>query len=67
MKGGTDDFKACLEEWGVTGSNADVLCERLEAFAAKTLFEPNTPELPPGFASHIEHALEAAEREMEAA
>ncbi len=67
VRGGTDDFKGCLEEWGVAGSNADVLCERLEAYAAKTLFEPNTPELPHGFASHIEHALEAAERAMEAA
>lgn len=62
VKGGTDDFKGCLEEWGITPDNTAVLCERLESYAAATLFEPNTPDLPPGFASHVEHALEISDR-----
>ncbi len=58
VKGGTDDFRASLEEWGISPPNAEVLCERIEAYAAQTLFEPNTPDLPVGFASHVDHALE---------
>lgn len=62
VKGGTADFAGILEEWGISGADSAVLCERIEAFAAKTLFQSNTPDLPPGFASHVEHALEMAER-----
>ena len=58
VKGGTDDFRGCLEDWGIDTANAGVLCERIESYAAQTLFEPNTPDLPVGFASHVEHALE---------
>jgi hypothetical protein len=61
VHGGTDDFRATLEEWGVPASNTTVLCELLEAYAARTLFDPNTPDLPPGFASHVEHALDMGE------
>lgn len=62
VAGGTDDFRSCLEEWGIPGPHTSVLCERIETFAATTLFEPNTPELPPGFASHIDAALEVSDR-----
>lgn len=62
VKGGTADFMGCLEEWGIDRGNAEVLCERVESYAAATLFEPNTPDLPPGFSSHVEHALEVSDR-----
>jgi len=62
VQGGTADFGACLQEWGIDAQNAGVLCERIEAYAAQTLFEINTPEVPVGFASHVEHALEVASR-----
>jgi hypothetical protein len=62
VAGGTADFKVLLTEQGIEGADAAVLCERIEAHAAKTLFDPVTPELPPGFAAHVEHALEMAER-----
>jgi hypothetical protein len=58
VKGGTDDFRGILEEWGVDAANRDVLAERIEAWAASTLFEPNTPDLPAGFAAHVEFAME---------
>jgi hypothetical protein len=62
VRGGTDDFRGILSEWGIDQANAGVLCERIEAHAAQTLFDPNTPDVPVGFASHVEHALEVADR-----
>jgi hypothetical protein len=59
VSGGTDDFRDILSEWGVLRADAEVLCQRLEAYAAKTLFEPGQPELPPGFASLVEQLSEA--------
>lgn len=64
VKGGTEDFNGVLEEWGVQPQDRAVLCERLEAYAAATLRDPNTPELPVGFAAHVEHALEVGERAL---
>lgn len=64
VKGGTDDFKGCLEEWGISGDNANVLCERIESYAAKSLFQKDVPDLPPGFSSHVEHALEVSEHAL---
>jgi hypothetical protein len=61
VKGGTDDYRATLEEWGVPTASATVLCERIEAYAAATLFDPNTPDLPPGYTSYVEHALEMSD------
>lgn len=62
VAGGTADFGIILTEWGISRPDAAVLCERVEAHAAKTLFDDTTPDLPPGFASHVEHALEMSER-----
>jgi hypothetical protein len=61
VKGGTDDYRATLGEWGVPQASATVLCERIEAYAAATLFDPNTPDLPPGYTSYVEHALEMSD------
>ena len=54
VSGGTDEFKGILEEWGVDVIQAAALCQRLEAYAAKTLFEQQQPELPPGFVTQVE-------------
>jgi hypothetical protein len=62
VRGGTDDFRGILEEWGVDPANTAILCERIETHAASTLFHEATPDLPPGFAAHVEHALEVSER-----
>ncbi len=61
VRGGTDDYRATLAEWSVPPASATVLCERIEAYAAATLFDPNTPTLPPGYTSYIEHALEMSD------
>jgi hypothetical protein len=62
VAGGTADFSGILTEWGISAQDAAVLCERIEAHAAKTLFDASVPDLPPGFAAHVEHALEMTER-----
>lgn len=67
VAGGTADFKGMLEEWGVLPADVAVLCERIESYAAKTLFDPVVPNLPPGYAAHVEHALEVAQRALQAA
>lgn len=64
VKGGTDDFKGILGEWGIGAADREVLSERIESFAAATLFDMNTPDLPTGFAAHVEHALEVSERAL---
>lgn len=58
VKGGTDEFKGILSEWGIDAIQASALCQQLEAYAAQTLFEERQPELPPGFAALVEQAKE---------
>lgn len=59
VQGGTQEFRGILEEWGIDAIQAAALCQRIEAYAAKTLFEDTQPELPPGFISQVEelHAV----------
>jgi hypothetical protein len=61
VKGGTDDFKDVLAEWGVGHGDAEAICTRIEVYAAKTLFEHDQPDLPPGFAAVVEQSLEVAD------
>jgi hypothetical protein len=60
VKGGAEEFVGILEEWGIDVLQAAALCQRIEAYAAKTLFETSQPELPPGFISQVEE-LDAVE------
>jgi len=60
VKGGTDEFRGILEEWGIDPVQASALCQRLETYAAHTLFESRQPELPPGFTSLVEEAKEVS-------
>jgi hypothetical protein len=52
--GGAEEFSSMLEEWGIDSLQAAALCQRIEAYAAKTLFEEQQPDLPPGFISQVE-------------
>ena len=54
VQGGAEEFIGILEEWGIDALQAAALCQRIEAYAAKTLFEDTQPELPPGFISQVE-------------
>lgn len=60
VRGGTDEFRGILTEWGIRDEDADLLCKRVEFYAAKSLFEQQQPELPPGFVAQVEQAQEVA-------
>lgn len=58
VQGGTDSFHSWLADQGFADSQALPLCQQLEIFAARTLFEPRCPDLPSGFVASIEKAQE---------
>lgn len=59
VRGGTDTFKDMLVYWDYTPKQADAICEMIESFAARTLYDERLPQLPVGFATHLEHSKEA--------
>jgi hypothetical protein len=59
VRGGTDTFKDMLVYWDYSPKQADAVCEMIETFAARTLYDERLPQLPAGFATHLEHAKEA--------
>ncbi len=61
VKDGADGFRALIVEWGVPAVQATKLKQMLELYAARTLFEPRMPDLPPGFVSAIEKAREVSD------
>lgn len=60
VKTGADGFCALLEGWGFQDAQARVLSEMILVYAAKTLFQPNLPVLPPGFLAQVERLRETA-------
>lgn len=60
VRGGTDVFSQWLREQGFASSQAESLCQQLEVFSARTLFEGNCPGLPSGFVAAIEQAKEVS-------
>lgn len=56
VAGGTDEFRGILEEWGLPLIQRQALCERIETYAASTLFEDRAPDLPSSFVSYVESA-----------
>jgi hypothetical protein len=58
VRGGTDTFKDMLIYWGYTDTQAEAICELIEGFAARTLFDERLPQLPVGFAAHLDRAKE---------
>lgn len=59
VRGGTDTFRDMLVYWDYTPRQADAICEMIESFAARTLYDERLPQLPVGFATHLERAREA--------
>jgi hypothetical protein len=53
VRTGTDGFRALLEGWGFDYSQAKTLAEMILVYAAKTLYEPEIPALPPGFLAQV--------------
>lgn len=60
VRGGTDSLRSWLGEQAFDESQAAALCQQLEIFAARTLFQPRCPELPPGFVAAVEKAREVS-------
>ena len=60
VRGGTDSLRSWLEEQEFDTQQAVSLCQQLEIFAARTLFESRCPELPSGFIAAIEKAKEVS-------
>lgn len=56
VKGGADGLRSLLVEDGYSRPQAEALAEMLEVYAARTLFEPQMPMLPGGFAGQLERA-----------
>lgn len=61
VQGGSDGLYSLLAEWGWDDAQASALCQQLEVYAARTLFQPRCPELPAGFVAAIERAKEASD------
>ena len=60
VQGGTDGFRDLLTEQGMDGSQAGALCQQLEVFAARTLYQARCPELPSGFVAAVNKAQEVS-------
>jgi hypothetical protein len=56
VRGGTDTFKDMLVYWDFSPKQADAICEMIESFAARTLYDGRLPQLPVGFATHLDRA-----------
>lgn len=59
VRGGTDTFKDMMIYWDYTPTQAAAICEMIESFAARTLYDERLPQLPTGFATHLDRAKEA--------
>lgn len=57
--GGTAAYKDMLVYWDYSPSQANAICELIESFAARTLYDERLPQLPSGFAAHLQRAKEA--------
>jgi hypothetical protein len=60
VRGGTDGFRELITEQGLDPDQAGALCQQLEVFAARTLYEPKCPELPSGFVAAANKAMEVS-------
>lgn len=61
VRGGADTLKTLLAEWGYAVVQASAVCEMVESYAARTLFQTGHPTLPSGFAAQFERAKEASD------
>lgn len=58
VHGGTAAYKDMLVYWDYSPQQAAAICELIESFAARTLYDERLPQLPSGFAAHLERAKE---------
>jgi hypothetical protein len=58
VRGGADTLKAVLMQWGYSDLQSGAICEMIEGFAARTLYDSRQPQLPTGFSAHLERARE---------
>jgi hypothetical protein len=56
VRGGTDTFNDMLIYWDYSSKQADAICEMIESFAARTLYDERLPQLPTGFTTHLHNA-----------
>jgi len=56
VHGGADTLRDMLVYWDFSEKQAAAVCEMIESFAARTLYDSRLPQLPPSFASHLERA-----------
>jgi hypothetical protein len=61
VQGGADGLRSLLVEWGWEEAQSTSLCQQLEVYAARTLFQPTCPDLPSGFVAAIERAREVSD------
>ena len=61
VRGGTDTLRDMLVYWDYSPKQAAAVCELIESFAARTLFDERLPQLPAGFATHLEQAKGAVD------
>jgi hypothetical protein len=56
VRGGADTLRDILIYWDFSDKQAAAICEMVESFAARTLYDERLPQLPSGFAAHLERA-----------
>ncbi len=61
VDGGTEEFQSLLLERGFQASLAISLCQTLEVYAARTLFQGEHPDLPSAFIAQLENAQEVSD------
>ena len=60
VDGGTEEFYSLLRTKGIGESMATSLCQTLQVYAARTLFQQEHPELPSAFVAQLENAQEVS-------
>ena len=60
VSGGADGLRTLLLEWGFDDVQSSSLCQMVEVYAAKTLYDREHPALPSGFIAQIERAKEVS-------
>ena len=60
VQGATNGYRDFLTEQGMTVEQSAALCQQLEMFAARTLFDPKCPALPSGFVAAANKAMEVS-------
>lgn len=61
VAGGTEGFRSLLLGMGYPESQAGALCEMIEVYAARTLYEKGQPALSSGFAAHVDRIQETVD------